>query len=59
MYPTRNWSSKAGAEALAAMIREYWAARGCKVETVTMEFAPGFYSLRTDMVGGLPKAVRT
>ena len=59
MHPNRDWSTKAGAEALAAMIRDYWADQGRKVETITMEFAPGFYSLRTDMVDGLPKAPRT
>jgi hypothetical protein len=26
--PRRDWSSKAGAEALAAMVRQYWRERG-------------------------------
>lgn len=53
--PTRDWSSKAGAESLAVKIREYWAAQGRHVETVVYEYADKCYALRSDMIDGMPQ----
>lgn len=49
MNPSRDWSSKAGAEHLAEDIRAYWAARGRKVETVVFEYADKCYSVRSNI----------
>ena len=48
-YPTRDWSTKAGADALAEKIADYWAARGRKVETMTFDFGPKFHAVRSDL----------
>jgi hypothetical protein len=53
-FPTRDWSSKSGATALAAEIAGYWAGRGRHVEVTVYEFAPKFYALRTNIVAGVP-----
>lgn len=62
-YPTKDWSSKSGAEELAAQIAGYWAARGVRVTTVVVDetaYRSSCFAVRSNIVNGqAPKAVRT
>lgn len=63
--PEREYSDKEGAECLKEKIKGYWAERGHDVMVVVerREFHPrmrsAFYVLRSDLVDGLPKPVKT
>lgn len=52
--------TEAGARKLAARIREYWEARGLKVQTTAASASVGdgtFWFVRSDMVNGHPRPV--
>lgn len=61
-YPSRDWSSKSGADELAAQIADYWAARGVRVQTVVYETAyrSSCYAIRSDLkvASGVWRAAR-
>lgn len=50
----RDYTSRHGAEIIARVIRAYWISRG-KVPTIqVVEDGPGFYVVRSTMIGGRP-----
>ena len=63
-HPTRDWTSKAGADALAAEITAFWAKQGRTVKMTVIEpeahqrgASKPLYAIRSNMVNGMPPRV--
>lgn len=61
-YLETSINSQRDAETLAARLRHYWRERGHNITTRVeyhegaKKFQHGFYSIRSDMLNGLPRA---
>ena len=59
--PTRDWSSKSGAGAMAARLREHWRARGWDVPVTVVRCVTSHgkgdevrHDIRSGLVSGMP-----
>lgn len=60
-YPTKDWLTKANAEALAGSIQRYWERNRMPIPKVRVEMVPclskSLFIIRSDMINGFPRSV--